>query len=56
MFALKLYIAIAFILYIFLGLLLYKRNQLDVTTLFALLIFSIFWFPFCIYAILTKER
>ena len=46
---LKLYVGISFTVYIFGGLYLYKKNQLNLITLIALIIFSIFWFPICIY-------
>lgn len=56
MFIFKIYAFIALLIYIFLGLYFFKKNQLDPITLLALIIVSIFWFPFCIYAILEREK
>lgn len=54
MFILKLYITISFMIYFFVGLYLLKNKQLDPLTLLGLIIFSIFWLPFCIYDIFKK--
>jgi len=56
MFILKLYITISFMIYFFMGLYLIKKRQMQPITLISLLIFSIFWLPFCVYVIFSDER
>lgn len=54
MLLLKLYLFIAVMFYIFLGLFMFKKGYIKVVSPLAILIISIFWLPFSVYVILTE--